>query len=494
MASAGKLIGSTGTGAAAGAAFGPMGAGIGAGAGLLAGILFGDDDNSEQAQANLQKAIAQYDQMGVPPDESMPLILQQLKVSGKLTPAYEQALSSENFAPSQINESPEDRQNLMSTLSVLKGMTQGGLNPEQMANAQRLKQQVNANTTSQIQGLLQRQAQQGKGNAGDTLAAQLNAVQSGAQNESQGAADIGAQGFRAQRDALQQLLSGQSGLRSQDIGKATTNAQLQQQANLFKAQNSASRQARNVADTNMSNQANWGRENQVGDTNTLMANQEQARESAAREQNWRDQLALAQGKANAYTGAAGAYGTMANNSNQNFNQALQGVGTLATAYGQYSNNQAKTPTTNNYYGSGNMPKTSQGVDFNNMPDDTQFAAEGGMVQQPDQMNPNTTTPPAIAPVNVNSYGMYAHGGPVNFTDGGHVPGTPKYPGNNYANDVVPAMVSPGEIVIPNTHSHDPEKAKQFVEDEIYKQHAKMHGPVFQRLHERLKKVEGRKGK
>ena len=584
------------TGAAAGTAIAPgLGTGIGAGAGLALG-LFQSSDNADQAQANIQNALAQYTNLGVPPNEAMPLILQQLQVGGKLTPAYEQALS--NVGASNVQENPADRQSMLATLSTLRGMTQGGLNPEQVANAQKLQNQTNANTTANIQGLLQRQAQQGQSGSGSTLAAELNAVQNGAQNQSQGAAQIGAQGFQAQQDAIKQLMSGQSNLRQQDIGEATTNAQLQQQAALYNAQNSAARQARNVANENSANQANWGRQNQVGDTNALMANQEQIREANAAQQNWEDQLQAANAKASAYTGAAGAYGQMANNQNQNFNQTLQGLGTIGTAY---ANSQKPTASTNNYYGSAQQPDYStMPVPSSNsftmaeggtVPENSMLHmlvkkyAQGGAVQQPDptvaqnapmtSVNPinlmqygdegpmnknasmntqanmmnryamggNVNPAPMTQPVNLNAFGAYATGGEVqaqdmknvaqdgraqpqnarqfmdmyatggavnnhvgggsyqpfamggstNIVGGGPVQGTPMFPGNNYANDIVDAKLSPGEIVVPNTASHDPEKAKSFVEDEIYKQHAKMHGPVFQRLHERLKKVEGKKG-
>lgn len=49
--------------------------------------------------------------------------------------------------------------------------------------------------------------------------------------------------------------------------------------------------------------------------------------------------------------------------------------------------------------------------------------------------------------------------------GGKVPGKPKYPGNNYKNDTVPTMLSPGELVINNEimQSSDPVKnAAKFV--------------------------------
>jgi len=63
---------------------------------------------------------------------------------------------------------------------------------------------------------------------------------------------------------------------------------------------------------------------------------------------------------------------------------------------------------------------------------------------------------------------YAHGGEHDMRSGGHVPGKPKVGGSkdSYKNDTVPAMLSPGEIVLPRsvTHSDDPVKnAAKFVE-------------------------------
>lgn len=55
---------------------------------------------------------------------------------------------------------------------------------------------------------------------------------------------------------------------------------------------------------------------------------------------------------------------------------------------------------------------------------------------------------------------------MNMKQGGHVPGTPKVKGDSLKNDTQPALLSPGEIVIPNhiTQADDaPEKAAQFVQ-------------------------------
>lgn len=60
---------------------------------------------------------------------------------------------------------------------------------------------------------------------------------------------------------------------------------------------------------------------------------------------------------------------------------------------------------------------------------------------------------------------FAQGGSVDFTGGGPVPGQAQVPGNSIQNDTVPAMVSPGEVVLPRTVTQSadaPRKAADFV--------------------------------
>lgn len=49
-----------------------------------------------------------------------------------------------------------------------------------------------------------------------------------------------------------------------------------------------------------------------------------------------------------------------------------------------------------------------------------------------------------------------------MSDGGPVPGQPRVFGDDEVNDTVPAMLSPGEIVIPRSHAGSPESAADFV--------------------------------
>jgi hypothetical protein len=58
----------------------------------------------------------------------------------------------------------------------------------------------------------------------------------------------------------------------------------------------------------------------------------------------------------------------------------------------------------------------------------------------------------------------AMGGVMHMYDaGGHVPGQAPFDGDDDRNDIVPAMLSPGEVVLPRSVAHDPEKSKRFVE-------------------------------
>ena len=55
---------------------------------------------------------------------------------------------------------------------------------------------------------------------------------------------------------------------------------------------------------------------------------------------------------------------------------------------------------------------------------------------------------------------------LNRAHGGHVPGKAKVEGDSLKNDTVPAMLSPGEIVIPRTAAQSFDKAVKFLEKEM----------------------------
>ena len=70
------------------------------------------------------------------------------------------------------------------------------------------------------------------------------------------------------------------------------------------------------------------------------------------------------------------------------------------------------------------------------------------------------------------------GGMMAAKSGGTVPGKAKVKNNSYSNDVVPAMLSPGEIVLPRsvtTHMNAPQEAAKFVQAILAKKGKKKNG-------------------
>lgn len=93
---------------------------------------------------------------------------------------------------------------------------------------------------------------------------------------------------------------------------------------------------------------------------------------------------------------------------------------------------------------------------------------------------------------------HSKGGQINMLSGGDVPGKAKVSGDSTKNDTVPAMLSPGEVVIPRSSASDPEKAKEFV-DHIMKDKGKAFGyggmmAKHRELSSRISALEKRLGK
>lgn len=66
----------------------------------------------------------------------------------------------------------------------------------------------------------------------------------------------------------------------------------------------------------------------------------------------------------------------------------------------------------------------------------------------------------------------AHQHIMNMRAGGSVPGKAQVSGDSQKNDTVPAMLSPGEIVIPRSKAQNPDAAKAFVEAVLSGKHKK----------------------
>lgn len=353
MANWGRGISAGLSGAGSGAAIGTalpglgtgLGAAIGGGVGLIGGLLSGDD-GSEQMRAMMEKAIAELDALGYPPDLSGPIIYQRLGEAGMLTPKMESVLNEELTKAVVYNEDPSNRSNMTSALNQIRAQT-FGFTPEQAAQMRMAQQKANAAVQSNNAAIMQAQAQQGKAGAGDALAARLLGAQAGGQQLSNDALQIGANASEMQREALNQYLSGSDKLRQTDAQIGQFNVNAKNTAQKFAAQNSADVQQRNMDRLNAAQLAKYNIDNQRYESNINRENAEKLRQRNEIGNLWDRRLGLAKVKADVYTGQADKYGQMAQNSNQNFNNILQGVTSAAGAYAQAKNNQNNLEAYNN---------------------------------------------------------------------------------------------------------------------------------------------------
>ena len=142
------------------------------------------------------------------------------------------------------------------------------------------------------------------------------------------------------------------------------------------------------------------------------------------------------------------------NANGSFDSGLGKVGAGIGALGSDAIKAAKTPS--NGISASDVAAAGQAAmaaDPNAMPGSQAPSLSSGVA--PMSMDPSMATPVAGAGPNLNF-------APLAYAIGGKVPGKAKVSGNSPKNDTVPTMLSPGEVVLPKTVSHDPEAAAQFV--------------------------------
>jgi hypothetical protein len=189
---------------------------------------------------------------------------------------------------------------------------------------------------------------------------------------------------------------------------------------------------------------------------------------------------------NLFTGAAGAQNTQNTGLITNYNDA-QNINAGVSA----QNTAADQKTTG---GIMNMGTSLIGG----------LLAKGGEIPDPK----TAKTPPgerlsnAFYPQHLKDVSAIYHAeggwaGPMNMQVGGGVPGKAKAPGNDYKNDTVAAMLSPGEVVIPRSvmQSADPVQGAADFVSKLQSQKGESGGGEKEDFKEALKKaISGRKKK
>lgn len=390
---------------------------------------------TSQAQQDLENAQQDIRNVQTPTQAQLTLPeLQQYVNAGLMTPAQAVAAlqGSNAFDTIQNDQSTTEAEKTalgqMQQVAADQGMT-----PQMQAQLTAALNQANTNTQGQRASILDSLAQRGIPTSLMAAAAQ----QAAAGQDAQTANLVGAQAAgQAEQNALTAMANAGTlagNINAQEYGQQANRAAAQNAINQWNAQNQTQVNEANAGRTQAANLYNTENSQNVANQNTGLANERTRYNAYLPETIFANQMQKAGAEA----------GVFENQANQAMQAGQQQAGLIGGLIGGASQigAAAAAPTMEfpNVAGWGNGPPP--GVNTQ------QYAppgfAEGGEVRRAKVSR-------------THDGGVYV------ADDGGNVPGHPVVPGDSVKNDRIHALLSPGEVVIPRTISHNPDRVKQFV--------------------------------
>lgn len=450
--------------------------------GMFSG-LFGDSTD-DSAENYLSQALQQYANVQNPSVASETVSnLPQETVQGSVNPEQQQGILQGSSALNNIQLDPENQQAQENALGGYQDIADaGGLD----ANAKLAIQEANqaANVQSQgAQGAIQQSAQaEGQGGGINALVLRGQAAQGASNTAATEGMQAAAEAEANKENALSQMAT---------IGNAAQNTQYNQASNTAASQNAINAnntgiqnqvQATNVANNMAAQGTNVANAQGVNAANTAASQNQAYYNAQLPQQQFNNALQKAQGA----SGVLQQQGTIAAQAGQNqansSGQLLKGLGTAAaTYYGGAAGGSAAGSLFGGSGTTGSAPpasaNTQQYAPLQSGAAGTMKAvpssnfAEGGEVGDPnadvlqhiiDKYHGKTDVPgPESGPVISNkpdgSKGLSWY---ETAAQGMKVPGKAEVDGDSPKNDKVPAMLSPGEIVIKRSKAKDPDAAAQ----------------------------------
>lgn len=396
--------------------------------GLFDSLLGSSDSDS---QKYLQQALDAYKQTAVPTVESETVNnLPMESVQGTVNPSQIQVADQ---APTEFNNISLDPATRAAQIAALSQYTDiansGGLD----ANAKLALQQVIDATNNQsrgAQGAIMNSAQAEGQGGGDFALTQRAIAAQGASNTGAEQGMSAAAEAEANREAALTAMSTIGGsINASDYAQAANKAA---SGNTINATNTAARNAANTG--NVTNAINTGEFNTntaqgVNASNTTAGQNKVYYNASLPQQQFNNEMTKA-------SGIAGVSGTQANAAQAATNANLGFAGSLLGAAGTIGGAAVGGPA--GAAVGGTLAKTVAPKPTSGPSGQIQTAAHGGVIGY-----------------SKGGYTCYADGGiahdhAICMKLGGHVSGEAKVPGDSEENDTVPAMLSPGELVIPRS--------------------------------------------
>lgn len=298
-----------------------------------------------QSREMIQKAVDYYNNLGVPPAESMKVIMEDLKNAGMLTPELEQTVSQMDTEMKGISTDPRSKEAQFKALSELEDLGMGGMRLSDQAALEGALGEAATKERGAREAINASLRGRGAYGSGAELAAKLAATQDAATTGHKAAVDTAA---HASDRALQAIIqAGEMGgdIRNTDFNEQRAIAQAQDEINRFNAANKAETIRRNTDRTNAAQEYNVKNAQRISDENVGNRNANAVRNSDLLQREYENQLQKASGVANAYTGQANQVAKEGAAQAATWGKVGQGVGQIATSIGKSTNGTPTTTTT-----------------------------------------------------------------------------------------------------------------------------------------------------
>jgi hypothetical protein len=273
--------------------------------GGLIGNIAGSKDRKQQ-QAMIAAAVNELKSVGLPPDLSKEIIYQQFQQVGILTPQLEEDINVAESEIAKIQEDPALRDTQMQALEMFKQQAQSGMGAQERAALNDIRGQIAQDTESKRQQIISDSQRRGQAGGGAELAAQLQAMQGGADTASAQGDRLGAMLAERIRQGAQDMSGAAQNLRTQDLGVEEMKARALDERNRFMEQNTIGRQSRNVGSLNEAQKYNLSEQQRINEANINQANAEKLRQVNEKGNLYKNTLDYKKAIAGAYTGQATA--------------------------------------------------------------------------------------------------------------------------------------------------------------------------------------------
>jgi hypothetical protein len=422
-----------------------------------------------------RKAIDAFKSVTTPELSALQVQLNQYVLQGRLSPEAAEAVLLNSNAFNDIKLDPSLRAAQKSALQNLQNIaTQGGLTATDKAQLNDIAIEQNTVAKGRTEAILENARERGIGGSGLELTSRLMNEQEAANRAATQGTQVAANAEQRALQAIQAAggLGGQ--MEAQQYGQEANKAVAQNAIDRFNAETQQNTNMYNVGTANQAQAANLAAQQDVANKNTAVQQQEEIYNKQQVQQDYANKMGKAGNIAGVYQNWAGAK-DKAGQAEMGANMAIgSGIAnTLANVLAPSASAFGMGASPGGAGGAGGFNpatmSTGEGTPTVNKFKSSYALAEGGKVpddkmiefSKDDMIEEHERLIPQLEGEEKEDQ-IKELADIRDMTNGGLVPGKAKIKGDSLQNDTVPAMLSPGEVVVPRTAVNDEEDFKKFM--------------------------------